>query len=76
MKESYKKINEYDRQFGMIALQRRYVSQDELYYAHKTQLQEQIVNDRHRLLADIFFHLDFMSPKEIDDVVNEQFNNN
>ena len=76
MKETFQEINKYDKEFGMIALQRRYISQDELFHAHKMQLQEQIVNGRQRLLADIFFYLDFMSPRQIDDVVKDQFKNN
>ena len=73
MHEAHGRIDQYDKHFGMIAIKRGYITHNDLNKAHKMKIGEKIVNGRYRLIGEILFNEDLLSPSQIDCVVNELF---
>ncbi len=63
----------YCIRFGKIALDKGYITEDQLYEAIRLQVEDDIKGRPHRVLGYILFKMGVMSAKEIDDVLNELF---
>ena len=63
------KIEHYEKRFGHIAIEKGFITTDELIRAQAIQGREDIENNRYRLMGEIMFYQDIMSPKQIEEVV-------
>ena len=71
MADESKKTSHYEKRFGLIAVEKGYVSKEELIHALTVQVREDIENGSHRLIGELFFDLKIMSESEIEEVVKE-----
>jgi len=62
---------EFTRRFGMIAVNRGYVTPIQLKEALAEQVEDDLSDRSHRLLGTIFFEKNLMTPNEIEQVVEE-----
>jgi len=64
-------VKKYCVRFGVIAVKKGYINEDNLFEALKLQVEEDLNNEEHRLIGTILYDLGMMGEKEIEDVVNE-----
>lgn len=69
-------VNQYCPRFGQIAVEKGFINAEQLYRALKEQLDDDLANRPHRVLGAICFEHDWMTPKQIDDVLYVMFKNN
>jgi len=67
------KVEHYDKQFGIIAIEKGYISAENLIEGLKTQVEEDIQNNAHRLIGEILVGKGYMTLSQIDDVIAEIF---
>ena len=63
------KIEHYEKRFGLLAIEKGFISSEELMRAQAIQAREDIENNRYRLMGEIMFYQDIMSPGQIEEVV-------
>jgi len=71
MLDESKKAAHYEKRFGVIAVEKGFISQEELIYALTIQVREDIENGIHRLVGELFFDLKIMDANQIEEVVKE-----
>ena len=64
------KIKQYEKRFGLIALEKGFITADDLIKALSIQANENIKKGRHRLIGEILLGMDLMSAKQIENVVS------
>ncbi|HVO65245.1 MAG TPA: hypothetical protein VMT12_02090 [Syntrophales bacterium] len=64
------KIKQYEKRFGVIALEKGFITADDLIKALSIQANENIKKGRHRLIGEILLGMDLMSAKQIEEVVS------
>ncbi len=64
-------VKKYCVRFGVIAVKKGYINEDNLFEALTLQVEENLNDEEHRLIGTILFDLGMMGEKEIEDVVNE-----
>jgi hypothetical protein len=64
------KIERYERRFGVIALEKGFITAADLIKALSIQADENIKKKRHRLIGEILLGMDIMSAKQIEAVVS------
>ena len=67
------KIEYYEKRFGIIAIERGFISPEELIEALKVQVSEEIEIGKHRLLGEILLYQDRITARQIDEVVKTLF---
>lgn len=63
----------YCRRFGQIAVERGYVTSDQLKQAVSEQIDDDMAGRPHRLIGRIFLDNERMTPQQIELVLNELF---
>jgi hypothetical protein len=63
----------YCPRFGQIAVEKGYVTSEQVKEAVSEQIDDDLANRPHRLLGRIFLDKGVMSPQQIDIVLNELF---
>jgi len=63
----------YCKRFGMIAVDKGFVSPEDLKKVINIQLQEDLAGEKHRVIGCILFSLDLMTADQIDEVLNGLF---
>ena len=63
------KIEHYEKRFGLLAIEKGFISSEELMRAQAIQAREDIENNRYRLMGEIMFYQDIMSAGQIEEVV-------
>ena len=63
------KIEHYEKRFGLLSIEKGFISSEELMRAQAIQAREGIENNRYRLMGEIMFYQDIMSPTQIEEVV-------
>jgi len=71
MLDESKKAAHYEKRFGVIAVEKGFISQEELIHALTIQVREDIENGIHRLVGELFFDLKIMDANQIEEVVKE-----
>ena len=66
-------IEHYDKRFGVIAVEKGYLSSVKLIEALKVQVEEDVARNTHRLIGEILLDLDHMSVTQIQDVLDDIF---
>jgi len=73
MIEKTKNIDRYQKRFGRIAIEKKYITQAQLIEGLKIQVQEELENNNHMLIGEILMDLDLMNANQIEDVVKTIF---
>ena len=68
-----KRIERDERRFGSIAIDKGFISLDDLIKALVLQVQEEILKGTHRLIGEILFDLNIMTAIQIEEVLKEMF---
>jgi hypothetical protein len=68
-----KKIEHYEKRFGIIAIAKGLITPDDLVRGLTMQVTEDIRNTPHRLLGEIFFDMGIMTGKQVEEVLSEIF---
>jgi hypothetical protein len=63
-------IKEHDKRFGVTAVEKGFITLEQLFDAMKIQLTEEIEKKEHRLLGRILFDMGVLSPPQIDEVLD------
>ena len=71
MLDETKKSAHYEKRFGIIAIEKGFITQEDLILALTTQIREDIEYGAHRLVGELFFDLKIMDENQIDEVVKE-----
>ena len=71
MLDETKKDAHYEKRFGIIAIEKGFITQEELIHALTTQVREDIEYGTHRLVGELFFDLKIMDKNQIEEVVKE-----
>jgi len=64
----------YEKRFGVIAIEKEFITLDELIKASAVQSQEEIESGTYRLLREILLDQDTMHVNQIEEVVKAIFN--
>jgi hypothetical protein len=62
-------MKEHDKRFGVTAVEKGFITVDQLFDAMRIQLTEEIEKKEHRLLGTILFDMGVLSPPQIDEVL-------
>ena len=73
MVEQTRKTDYHDKRFGLIALEKGYITQEELIDALKIQVQEDINYSHHRLIGEILLDEGFMFAAQVEEVLKVLF---
>ena len=71
MLDESKKTAHYEKRFGIIAIEKGFISQEELIHALTVQVREDLESGIHRLVGELFFDLEIMDANQIEEVVKE-----
>jgi hypothetical protein len=63
------KIEQIDKRFGAIAVEKGFITIDQLMDALEVQVREDLSGIKHRLIGRILFDLGFLSLQQINEVV-------
>jgi len=66
-----KKIDHYEKRFGVVATEKGFITSDELINALEIQVQEDVEFGYHRLIGEIFLDRGVMSEEQIAEVLKE-----
>jgi len=66
-----KKIDHYEKRFGVVAIEMGFITSDELINGLKVQVQEDVELGYHRLIGEIFLDRGDMSEEQIAEVLKE-----
>ena len=64
-----KKIDHYEKRFGLVALERGFITAEQLVSALTIQVQEDIEFGSHRLIGKIFVDQNTISAKQVGEVL-------
>ena len=71
MSDESKKVAHYEKRFGIIAIEKGFVAEEDLIHALTVQVREDIEKGDHRLIGELFFDLGIMDANQIEAVVKE-----
>lgn len=71
MVDKSSKIMQYEKRFGIIAIERDYITPEQLIDALTTQVREDLEQGFHRQIGEIFLDWDIMTADQIEEVVKE-----
>ena len=74
MEEKKKNLDHLEKRFGIIAIEKGYITPEELVDALRTQVQEDIDYGCHRIIGEILLAHENMIPAQIEEVLKELFN--
>lgn len=69
------KIEHYEKQFGIIAIEKGFISAENLIETLKIQVEEEIQYKTHRLIGEILMDRGYITPSQIQDVLDSIFTN-
>ena len=67
------KIEHYEKQFGIIAIENGFITAENLIETLKIQVEEEIQNKTHRLIGEILLDKGYITPTQIQDVLDGIF---
>ena len=67
------KIEHYEKQFGIIAIEKGFITADNLIETLKIQVEEEIQSKTHRLIGEILLDKGYITPTQIQDVLDGIF---
>jgi len=73
MRNKREKIELYEKQFGIIAIEKGFISYEQLIDALKLQVEEDLGYKPHRLVGEILLEAGHIAPHQIQEVVSRIF---
>ena len=73
MTRKSKKIDQYEKRFGAIAIEKGFITSDQLIDALRIQVMEETGKRKHRLIGTILFEQEIMPYEQIDKVCKVLF---
>jgi hypothetical protein len=67
------RIEHYEKRFGIIAVEKGFITADDLVKGLTVQVKEDLCRVRHRLLGEIFFETGVMTDRQVEEVVSHIF---
>lgn len=67
------KIEHYEKQFGIIAIEKGFITSDNLIETLKIQVEEEIQYKTHRLIGEILLDKGYLTPSQIQSVLDGIF---
>jgi hypothetical protein len=67
------KIEHYEKRFGIIAIEKGFITADDLVKGLTVQVEEDLRRISHRLLGEIFFDMGVMTDRQVEEVVSQIF---
>ena len=67
------KIEHYEKQFGIIAIEKGFITAENLIETLKMQVEEEIKNKTHRLIGEILLDKEYITPGQIQEVLDVIF---
>jgi hypothetical protein len=68
-------IEHYEKQFGIIAIEKGFISSEMLIEGLKAQVEEEVHFHTHRLIGEILMEKDYISAMQIQEILNLIFKN-
>ncbi len=59
-----------DKRFGVTAVEKGFITKEQLFEALKTQITEEIEKKEHRLIGRILYDMEFLTLSQIDEVLD------
>jgi hypothetical protein len=73
MADKREEIERYEKQFGVIAIEKGFISSEQLIDALKLQVKEDLEYKSHRLVGEILLDAGHITPDQVQEVVNTIF---
>ena len=67
------KIEHYEKQFGIIAIEKGFITSDNLVETLKIQVEEEIQYKTHRLIGEILLDKGYITPSQIQEILDGIF---
>ncbi len=69
MPDNMSRTGKREMRFGVVAVEKGYITPDQLFEALKAQVQEDLERETHRLLGEILLEQDMMTQEQKDEVL-------
>lgn len=69
MPDNMSRTRKREMRFGVVAVEKGYITPDQLFEALKTQVREDLEKETHRLLGEILFEQNAMTQEQKDEVL-------
>jgi len=63
-------IEVHDKRFGLIAVEKRFITKEQLFEALRVQVEEDLSGKSHTLIGIILIRLGYLSPEQADEVLS------
>jgi hypothetical protein len=63
-------IEVHDKRFGVIAVEKRFITKEQLFEALRVQVEEDLSGKSHALIGIILIRLGYLSPEQADEVLS------
>ena len=73
MAHEHTNIDHYEKQFGIIAIEKGYITSEMLIEGLKIQVEEEIEFHTHRLIGEILMEKDYITAMQIQEILNTIF---
>jgi hypothetical protein len=60
-----------DKRFGIIAVEKGFITKEQLFEALKIQIEEDLQNKKHNLIGLILIKLSYLTPEQADEILLE-----
>lgn len=65
-----RRIGSYDKRFGVIAVEKAYITPEQLVEALRIQVTEEMTTGRHRLIGQILVAQNAMTAEQVEEIVS------
>ena len=73
MGHEHSNIDHYEKQFGIIAIEKGFITPEMLIEALKIQVEDEVEFHTHRLIGEILMEKDYLTAMQIQDILNTIF---
>ena len=73
LSDKHSRMEQYEKRFGMIAIDKGYLTAEDLVNGLTIQVGEDIRQMPHRFLGEIFFDMGLMTDQQVDEVLGSIF---
>lgn len=73
MSHEHSNIDHYEKQFGIIAIEKGYITPVMLIEALKVQVEDEVEFHTHRLIGEILMEKDYLTAMQIQEILNTIF---
>ncbi|MEJ2723473.1 MAG: hypothetical protein P8175_02275 [Deltaproteobacteria bacterium] len=63
-------VGDFEKRFGTMAVEKRYVSREQLLEAMRIQVEQDLDGLEHKLIGSILFSMGYMTLEQINDVID------